>query len=174
MTRRPASVTFTLALVLVNALVWIAFAVLVAARMHPSLPADDLVSVIMALLALMAAFVLGFLAIMLWRRSWWGYFLDLVALILLAVLTIADDVGLADLVLLAIVVIPLLLLINDRPWYLRRSIYLSSGHEAAQHLAACPGRRPGKPTRLAGEDAGASGLPTSYRMEARSLSRRAA
>ncbi|MCJ7706626.1 MAG: hypothetical protein MUO38_03300 [Anaerolineales bacterium] len=128
MTRPPTSVTVTFALVLVNALVWIAFAIIVAARLHPSIPAGELVRMIMALLALTAAVVLGFLAIMLRRRSRWGYFLTVAALILLAALTIADEVGLADLVVLVIAVMPLLLLIKDRAWYLGRSIDPSSGH----------------------------------------------
>jgi lysylphosphatidylglycerol synthetase-like protein (DUF2156 family) len=127
MTRPPVSVTVTIGLILVNAIVWIAFAVIVAARMHPSLPAGDLVRVIMASLALLAAAVLVFLSIMLRRRSRWGYILTVAALILLAALTIADEVGLADLVVLAIAVIPLSLLIKDRAWYLGSSVKPSNG-----------------------------------------------
>jgi hypothetical protein len=127
MTRPPVSVTVTIGLILVNAIVWIGFAVIVAARMHPSLPAGDLVRVIMASLALLAAAVLVFLSIMLRRRSRWGYILTVAALILLAALTIADEVGLADLVVLAIAVIPLSLLIKDRAWYLGSSVKPSNG-----------------------------------------------
>ena len=127
MTRPPVSVTVSIGLILVNAIVWIAFAVIVAARMHPSLPAGDLVRVIMASLALLAAAVLVFLSIMLRRRSRWGYILTVAALILLAALTIADEVGLADLVVLAIAVIPLSLLIKDRAWYLGSSVEPSNG-----------------------------------------------
>jgi hypothetical protein len=42
-------------------------------------------------------------------------------LLLLAVLTITDEVGLADWIYLVIVAAPLLLLIKDRAWYLRKA-----------------------------------------------------
>jgi hypothetical protein len=110
---------------LVNALVWLAFAAVVALGMHPSLPTGDLVSVGVAGLALLAAVILVFLALLLRRRSRWGFILTVAALAVLAILTIADQVGFVDLVVLAIVVTPLVLLIKDRGWY------MGSGIEAA-------------------------------------------
>ena len=128
MTSPPSSVKVTFALMLINALVWLAFAAVVALGMHPSLPRGDLVSVGMAWLAFLAAVVLMLLAFLLRRRSRWGYILTVAALIVLATLTIADQLGLVDLLVLVIVVIPLVLLIKDRAWYLGRRIDAASDH----------------------------------------------
>ena len=120
MTRPTFSVKATIGLVLLNSLVWLAFAGVVAARLHPALPADGLVRWGMVALALSAGCVLLLLAILLRRRNRLAYSLAVAALLFLAVLTIADEVGLADLVVLVVVLAPLLLLIKDRRWYLGR------------------------------------------------------
>jgi hypothetical protein len=65
----------------------------------------------------LAAILLG-LFIFLFRGNRAAYFLTLAFFAFTAILTIFDDVGPSDLVVLAINIIPLLLLIKDRAFYL--------------------------------------------------------
>lgn len=121
MSKTPLSATVAFGFILANALVWLAFAFIVAAGVHPGLPAGESVRVVMASLAVVGAIGLTVLAFLVRRRSRVGYFLAVAALFLLAILIFADQVGLPDLIVLAMVVIPLLLLIKDRTWYLSRN-----------------------------------------------------
>jgi len=120
MTQSPFSVSAALFFLLLNALVWLGFTILVAANAHPALPDSRTVQWIMAALAFGSACALGVLIVLLWKRIRIAYSLTLGLLALLAVLTITDEVGWADLIYLAVVVTPLVLLIKDRSWYLRK------------------------------------------------------
>ena len=53
------------------------------------------------------------------RRNRSAYYLTLAIFIFTALLTIFDDVGLSDIVVLALNIIPIVLLIIDRAWYLK-------------------------------------------------------
>jgi hypothetical protein len=63
---------------------------------------------------------LASLVIGLRRRSRLAFYGALAVLAAIAVLSITDQVGLLDLVSLSISVIPLVLLVRDRRWYLRQ------------------------------------------------------
>jgi lysylphosphatidylglycerol synthetase-like protein (DUF2156 family) len=130
MTKYPFSVSTALIFLLLNALVWMGFTVLVALNAHPGLPEPRIAQWIMAALAFGSACVLMVLTLLLRKRVRVAYYLTLGSLALLAVLTITDEVGWADWLYLAIVVVPLLLLIKDRSWYLRHD----SGTESRSNV----------------------------------------
>jgi hypothetical protein len=114
----PLSVYAAVVFLFLNALIWLVFAILAAAGWHTALPQDRTVQWIMAGLAFGSACVLLALIVLLRRRIRIAYYLALGFLALLTILTIADEVGLADWIYLAIVAVPLILLIKDRAWYL--------------------------------------------------------
>ncbi len=120
MTKKPATVSVALLLLLLNALVWLAFAIIVASGAHPSMHVGDQVRWIMAILALLVAGVLLGLCIFIRRNNRIAYYLTLALLLVTSFLTITDQFGLSDLIVLAVMVIPLGLLIKDRAWYLQR------------------------------------------------------
>jgi hypothetical protein len=119
MNNRPASVNTTFLLIALNAILWLAFSILVSAGLHPAIPAAPLVKWGMAILALLcSAALLGLLVLLAYRRRS-AYFLMVSLLVLVSVATIADDFGLADLAVLIVTVVPLVLLVKDRIWYLQ-------------------------------------------------------
>jgi lysylphosphatidylglycerol synthetase-like protein (DUF2156 family) len=118
-TNRPLSVTATLVFILLNILVWLALGVIIAANAHPTLPDLPLVKGTMAFLAFVTAFILLGLFIFLSKRNWIAYFLALALFVATSLLTIFDEFGLADLVVLTINIAPIVLLIKDRAWYLQ-------------------------------------------------------
>jgi len=75
----------------------------------------------MASLACASAAALAGLAILLSRRNRFAFYLAVILLAIIAVLSITDQIGILDLVSLAVSVIPLVLLLKDRGWYLRRT-----------------------------------------------------
>ena len=121
MTKRPSTVPAALFLLLLNALVWLVFGIIVAAGLHPSMPESDVVRWTMAVLAFLTTGVLLGLRVFLRRRSRIAYYLTIGLLVVLSTLTVTDEFGLSDLIVLIIIAAPLLLLIKDRAWYLRRS-----------------------------------------------------
>lgn len=120
MPKFPVSVYAAIIFLLISAFIWIGFAVLVAVGAHPALPDNRTFQWVMAILAFGCGCTLIVLTLALGKRIRIAYFLITGLLALLAVLTIADDVGLVDLVYLAIVLVPLVLLIKDRAWYLQK------------------------------------------------------
>jgi hypothetical protein len=121
MPRRPFSVTATFILILINALVWIGFAAILALDLHPALPDSAAVRWIMGILAFGCGCTLIALIVLLGKRNRIAYFPTLGLLALLVVLTFTDEVGLADWIYLLLVTTPLILLIKDRSWYLKNN-----------------------------------------------------
>jgi hypothetical protein len=118
MNTRPYSVSAVLTLIAVNILIWFVFGVIVAANIHPALPNSVLIRGIMAFLSFATAGVLFILLVLLARQNRLAYFLTLGLLVAISVLTIFDDFGMADLVVLIFNIAPATLLIKDRAWYL--------------------------------------------------------
>jgi len=114
---RPPSVTVTLGLVFLGAIIWLALGVLLAFNAHPAFPDEPFVRGWMAVLSLIAAFALLLLRIFLAQRRRPAYYAALGALALASLAIFLDDVGLVDLVVLAVFLIPLILLVKDRAWY---------------------------------------------------------
>lgn len=118
MNHRPLSVSITLIFVLLDALVWLVFGLIIALHAHPALPDDPLIRWGMSLLSIGAAGILLGLFFFLGRRIRLAWFVALGFLAITALLTIFDDFGLSDLVVVVINLIPLFLLVKDRAWYL--------------------------------------------------------
>ncbi len=117
MTNRPISVNTTFILIVLNAFIWLAFGVIVAAGLHPAMPDTPSIKWGMAILALLCSASLLGLLVFLARRRRIAYSLMVALLALISAATIADDFGLADLVVLALTVAPIVLLVKDRAWY---------------------------------------------------------
>jgi lysylphosphatidylglycerol synthetase-like protein (DUF2156 family) len=114
MTSRPPSVSGAFLLILLNALGWLAFSIIAAAGIHPSLPETGFGRWAMAVLALLNAFVLVGLVILLRRHNRIAYWLALGLITTISVLTLAGEFGPADLIVLMINLLMLLLLVRDR------------------------------------------------------------
>jgi hypothetical protein len=120
MNRSPATVRAALLLLALDSLLWFAFGVVAAAGGIASIADPPALRWGMAGLALASAAALAGLAILLSRRVRPAFYLAVILLALIAVLSVTDQIGVLDLVALAISVIPLVLLLKDRAWYLRR------------------------------------------------------
>jgi|GEM_PF-867599 len=119
MTKRPLTVTINLFVILLNALIWLGLGIIIAINAHPGLPDMPEMKGILAILSIAIAIILMVLTIFLFRQIRIAFFLSLVFFGISAFLTIFDDVGLADLVFVVICLIPVVLLIKDRAWYLQ-------------------------------------------------------
>lgn len=119
MTNRPISIPAALIFILLNFLVWLVFGIIIASNVHPALPDQPFIKWTMAILAFITAGILLVLFIFLRKRSQRAYFLTLALFFTISTLTIFDQFGWADLAVLTINIIPILLLIKDRAWYLQ-------------------------------------------------------
>lgn len=118
MDNRPLSVSITLGFVVLNGLIWMALGLIIAFDLHPALPNIPLLKAFMAVLSLAAAGVLLGLFFFLSKRSRIAYLLALGCFAGNILVTLFDDIGLVDLAFLAVNIIPIILLIRDRRWYL--------------------------------------------------------
>lgn len=119
MTTRPLSVNATFAFILLNIIIWLALGIIIAVDAHPALPDIPIMKGIMAALSLAIGGVLIVLFLFLYRRNQTAFYLTLAFFAVTSVLTIIDDVGLSDIIVLVINIIPIVLLIKDRSWYLQ-------------------------------------------------------
>jgi len=119
MNKPPISASAARLLILLNALVWLAFGVIIAVGAHPALPESVLLQRAMAILGLFTAAILLVLYALLGRRSRLAFFVALAVLMSLSVVTIADEVGLADLAVLGITLAAIVCLIGGRAWFLQ-------------------------------------------------------
>lgn len=125
MTQAPRSFSAAVILVIVNALIWLVFATIVAAGLHPAIPDSGLVRGVMAILAFLTSGALLVLSILLRRRNTIAFYITLALLLLISFLTVTDEFGIYDLIVLIITLIPLVLLIKNRAWCLSRETQLT-------------------------------------------------
>jgi hypothetical protein len=118
MKRPPVSVTVALIFILLNAAVWLVFAILVAFNAVRSIPSTGIFKWIMIIPALGTSGILAGITIFLRRHNRIAFYSGLVMLVIIAVLSIADEFGWIDLLSLTISLVPLVLMIKDRSWYL--------------------------------------------------------
>lgn len=118
MPRHPFSVTLTRSLILFNAVIWLAFGIIVAAGLHPALPDEPAYRLILSVLALGAALTLAGLAFFLMKHNRLVYALALAFFGLTTLAFFLDDFGWIDLAFLVVNILPAALLIKDRAWYL--------------------------------------------------------
>jgi lysylphosphatidylglycerol synthetase-like protein (DUF2156 family) len=117
MTDRPPSVPATLFFIILNALIWLALGVIIAVHAHPGLPDNPIIQGGMAFLSFGAAGILLGLFIFLRKRSRLAWLVALGFFAVASILTIFDDFGWIDLIVLVINLVPVILLIKDRAWY---------------------------------------------------------
>jgi hypothetical protein len=118
MNKSHLSVRVVFLLMVLNALLWLAFGLIIAVDAHPALPLQPRIKSMMAFLSFAAAGVLPVLLYFLSKRNQISYYLTFVFFIVVSLLIILDEVGWVDLAVLAINIIPLVLLYKDRTWYL--------------------------------------------------------
>jgi hypothetical protein len=117
MGKKPVVFTVALDFVLVNVFIWVVFAILLLIGMRPFGMLSIGLRGILAALAILASGTLFALFVLLRRRNRVAYYLTLMALVGLVLLTFMDQVGLVDLVYLVIALTPFVLLIISRRWY---------------------------------------------------------
>jgi len=126
-TNRHFSVTLTSIFIVLNAIIWLALCIIIAVNAHPALPVPPALKWIMALLSIgMAGILLG-LFVLLRKGNRGAYYLILAFFAVTSLLTIFDDVGLSDIVVLILNIIPIVLLIQDRAWYFQIKPKIENG-----------------------------------------------
>jgi hypothetical protein len=116
---RPVSVTIAYVFISLGALTWLALGALLALNAHTGCPDEPPVRDLMAGLSAAAGLALLVLLYLLSRRWRPAFFLTLSALTAASLSPLLDDVGLADCAFMAVTLVPLILLLRDRYWYLR-------------------------------------------------------
>ena len=102
------------------ALIWLAFSIIVAAGFHPALPDSEIYRWIMAGLSFLSAGFLLILFFLLRCRNKIAYFLSVGFLLFIVLLTIMDDFGLSDFIIVMITLTPIVLLIKNHQWFLKK------------------------------------------------------
>jgi hypothetical protein len=119
MAKRPVSVNVTLLLILLNALFWTVFGIIVLLGVHPGIPDQAIIRWAMAVLSIGCSIVEIVLLFFLVRRSKIAYYLSVVLFATLSVLTITDDFGISDLLYLLPTTAALVLLVIRRRWFMQ-------------------------------------------------------
>lgn len=115
------SVLITRGFILLNAIIWLTFSIIVATGMHPALPDSEFYKWLMAISAFVSATFLLLLYFLLKNKSKIAFFLTIAFLILIALLTMMDDLGWIDFLVLVVTLIPVVILIKEREWFLKTS-----------------------------------------------------
>ena len=116
---RPISFSLALIFIMLNMLIWLAFGLVIALHAHPALPDNPILQGGMAILAFCAAGILLVLFVFLRKRYRTAWFAALGFLALTSILTIFDDFGWTDLIVFAINIVPMILLLRNRAWYMQ-------------------------------------------------------
>ena len=128
MIRHSLSISISIVFIYINSLIWLAFGLILVFDVHPSLPKYPLLIGGMAILSIIIAGILMVLGFFVARRSRIAFFLTTGLLLFTSLLGIFDDFGLSDLAFLFINIIPLILLIKDRAWYLQNNSHTGDGN----------------------------------------------
>jgi lysylphosphatidylglycerol synthetase-like protein (DUF2156 family) len=115
------SISIARGFILLNAIIWLAFSIIVATGMHPALPDSVFYKWFLAISAFVSAAFLLLLNFLLKNQSKIAFFLTSTFLFFIALLTIMDDLGWIDLLVLVVTLIPVVILIKERKWFLRNS-----------------------------------------------------
>ena len=117
MKRPPISVTATLIFILLNATIWFVFAFLVIFNAIQSIPTTGIFKWIIIILAMGASWILAGIAVLLKRHMRVAFYAGIAMLAIIAILSLADQVGWLDLFSLLISLVPIILMLKDRTWY---------------------------------------------------------
>ncbi|HSB65610.1 MAG TPA: hypothetical protein VLD65_03475 [Anaerolineales bacterium] len=124
---RPLSVKITTGFILIGACTWLILGILIAFNIHTALPDNPIVRTMMAITSFVLASILIGLAYLIQKPNPFIYYLTLAIFVGSALLTFFDDIGLADLFVLILNLIPVFLLLKDRKWYLQRPSQFQPG-----------------------------------------------
>jgi len=116
---RPVTVTINLVIILLNALIWLILAIIIAANALPGIGDLPATKWVLELLSITIAIILLVLTYFCYKHSLKAYYLTLAFFVFTSILVIFDDIGLSDIIFLIISLIPVGLLIKDRAWYLQ-------------------------------------------------------
>jgi lysylphosphatidylglycerol synthetase-like protein (DUF2156 family) len=119
MIHRPKTVIASYFFILLNALIWLILGIIIAVNAHPAIPDTPGIQWTFAGLSIALGVIILILFFFLYRRNQMAYYLMLALFASTAVLTIFDDVGWSDLVVLALNIVPIVLLVIDRAWHLQ-------------------------------------------------------
>jgi hypothetical protein len=117
MGKKPVVFTVALGCILLNIFIWLVFAILILIGIRPFNMLSIALRGILASLAVLASGTLFALFVLLRKGNRIAYYLTLVALVGLVLLTFMDQVGLVDLAYLVIALTPFVLLLISRRWY---------------------------------------------------------
>jgi len=120
--KRPVIFVIALGFILINALIWLAFAVLLIAGALSFNMGPAAIRPLLAALAVIASAILFVLYIFLKKRNRPVYYLTLAMLTGIIILTFTDQFGLPDLIYLVVVLTPFVLLLASHRWYFRDSL----------------------------------------------------
>ncbi len=117
--QRPVTVTITILLLFAIAAIWLVFGLIVTLGLHPYFNTTGIFRWIMAACSIAAAMVLVGLVLLLRKRIKPAWYLGVILLSLMTLANLFDDIGWIDLLVMIGSLIPLILLIKDRKWYLQ-------------------------------------------------------
>ncbi|HOW90700.1 MAG TPA: hypothetical protein PK883_00170 [Anaerolineaceae bacterium] len=118
----PVVVKIALVFILINTFIFFVLGVLIAGGWHSGVPQDAALKWIMMLGMFAGAILLALCYLLLAKRRRLAFFITMVVLALIIALTIFDQVGWADLVMLLVAFIPFALLILGRKWFLQKKV----------------------------------------------------
>jgi hypothetical protein len=116
----PVIAVVTAALISLVALVWLSFGVIIMAGLHPTMHFETTMGRTMSILGILCAAGLLTLLFLAFRHIRFAYWLLVAGLSLIAVLSITDEVGAADLASLGITLTALACLVAGRRWFLQK------------------------------------------------------
>ena len=103
---------------LLNALVWLVLGIIVLTDLHPAIPDGAAIHRTMGGLLMTAAILMLALAVLLRRRKRIAYWLTLALLAPILVVTIMDQFGLSNLIVVLMHLAPFVLLLRNREWFI--------------------------------------------------------
>lgn len=112
------SIFITRFFVLLNAIIWLTYSLIVATGNHPALPDSVFYKWFLAISAFFSSTFLFLLHFLLKKKTKFAYFLTIAFLILIVLLTVIDDLGIIDMIVLFITITPIILLIKNRKWFI--------------------------------------------------------
>ncbi len=115
----PKSISITTVFIILNAIFWLTYTVTIAFGSTHSTSVPIMVKSILVIAAFGSSAVLAGMAIFLRRRNRFAFYFGLLMLTMIAVLSIADEFGWLDFLSLLIRLVPVVLLVKDRNWYLK-------------------------------------------------------
>jgi hypothetical protein len=119
LTHQPITVKVNQIIILLNALIWLILTILLAINKVPGLDELQDIRWVLAIISITMAAILLALNYYLLKHSLKAFYLTIAFFGITSILIIFDDVGLADVIFFIISLIPIILLIKDRSWYLQ-------------------------------------------------------